>query len=117
MNYATIEEVRLHLNLEVDDIDTDMTTRLTMYMQTALSYIQLKVNATIVESEDDIPSEDDDDYDEDAVYLVFNQLMKQCELMLVEEFFKNRGTTSNSISRPVAVTIDNILNKQRYFNV
>lgn len=117
MNYATIEEVRLHLNLETDDIDTDMTTRLTMYMQTALAYIQIKVNAIIVESDSDIPSEDDDDYNADDVYIVFNQLMKQCELMLVEEFFKNRGTSSNSISRPVAVTVDNILNKQRYFNV
>lgn len=117
MNFATLDEVRTHLNMEVSDMDGDMINRLTQYMNSALEYISIKLNAELVESPNDIPGEDDPDYKPNKVYLVFSYTMKQCELMIVEEFFKHRGTSSATLSRPTAITVDMMLNKQRFFNV
>lgn len=117
MQYASIEEIRIHLRLEPEDITPDLFTILTQYSNAALEHISHLVNGELVEYPSDIPGEDDPDYKPNKTYMVFNYTMKQCQLMIVEEFFKHRGNADKTLSRPVSITIENMLLKQRKFNV
>lgn len=109
--FVTLEQVRVHLNLEPEDLDQDMILRLNQYIAAAFEYVTIKVNAELVENESDIPEEPDHDY------RVFSDTMRQAQLMIIDEFFRNRGTSSATLSRETAITVDKILNKRRYFNV
>lgn len=109
--FLTMEQVRVHLNLEPEDLDEDMTLRLTQYINAAFDYVTLKINAVLVENKEDIPEEPEKDY------RVFTDTMRQAQLMIIDEFFRNRGTSSSSLSRETAITVDKLLNKRRFFNV
>lgn len=106
--FADNNQIRVHLNLEVADIDEDMETRLSQYKSAALDYISIKLNQKLYETE--VPEDEENG-------TIFTDSMRQCELMLIEEFYKNRGTSSAKLSRETAITVDAILNKQRKFNV
>lgn len=108
MNFADDEMIRLHLNLEPEDMDEDMTARLGQYKNAAIEYIKLKLNTELYE--DSVPEEVSNGR-------VITYDMVQAELMLIEEFFKHRGTSSATLSRETAITVDKILNKRRFFNV
>ena len=56
MQLATIEEIRLHLNLESDDLDADMTTRLEMYRNASVELLKTYLNKNLYEEK--VPEDD-----------------------------------------------------------
>lgn len=108
MNFADNEMIRLHLNLEPEDVDQDMETRFAQYSQAAIEYIKVKLNCNLYA--ESVP-------EDESRGRVITSDMVQAELMLIEEFFRHRGTSSSALSRETAITVDKILNKRRFFNV
>lgn len=108
MQLATIEEIRLHLNLETDDLDEDMTARLEMYRDASVELLKTYLNKNLYE--DEVPEDDSNG-------TVITAEIKQAQLLLIGEMFKNRENSNSSLSREIPLTAQKILMKKRYFNI
>lgn len=106
--FVTLDDVRLHLNLETDDLDDDMQARLNLYINASFELVKVYLNCEIYEEQ--VPEEESNG-------IVFTDDMKIAQLLIIGDMFNDRENSSNVIHREVPLTAQKILNKKRRFNV
>lgn len=105
MNFPTVEQVKAHIRVEIDDEEDDLIQE---YIDDAISYIESYINQRVYENE--VPPEE-------SSGTIFNSSMRQAVYLIVGQWYRYREDTATSDMHPLSVGVKQLLDPIRKRNV